>query len=736
MRKGLKTALFCIFGTALFLCLVSATVMLGEKSKVFAADASNMEDNKFEVSVNQYLKNGNFETGSTGLWGWANGSNGEISKDEKHSGNNALKLTGTGNTNSVRYYGDTPVFEAGKSYTLGAWVKFSGVNGQASLAYQYESDDAISSIGSGKYSGSRYVVNVTKDKEWTYYENTWTVTGTGGKIKSIYFYNMGSSCDLYVDDIVLYEASDSQNLLTVNQSQGVRPGNGDTGAYISGWSGVDSARETAVEGFVGWGLNLFAADKNESWNYEWVNKLEKNTSYIFSFMYKISNNSGRFYAYYMNSNDTQKTQNFTGNGLSASNAVADTDWKFYSTTFTTGDGELTGGTHRFGFVRGDLKSTIIASNFSIVKVTESTEETFPNGGIEKGDKGVSEGWMLTDNSDADVKLYQGEGFKGAGLVLTHSSGAKKDDIYVDSAATKNVTVEAGAAYKITFKMKNIGSPVKVTAYLNGDGTYGYVARSNGDFYVSNSTTGWSDITAYMVLDPNDTTVKNVRLRLRFTVNAGENVQILLDEFAMEKVAFVKIIESETVTRDYVKTGSEYTLPLSGEEGKLVLYKTADGTYYGGGEKIAARGNMKFTAERISYAMEDGASIRVADPAGIRFCTEIETSAITENVKVGVKLTRDNSSVPFFIEGKTYEEIESVRKYKYALVDIDETNYNTEFTATAYVEINGKKIYLESSVTRSIAYTAYLVKNSEGYETNFTPEQKAVVEKYASHYTEA
>ena len=70
------------------------------------------------------------------------------------------------------------------------------------------------------------------------------------------------------------------------------------------------------------------------------------------------------------------------------------------------------------------------------------------------------------------------------------------------------------------------------------------------------------------------------------------------------------------------------------------------------------------------------------------------------------------------------------------MDIDETNYNTEFTATAYVEINGKKIYLESSVTRSIAYTAYLVKNSEGYETNFTPEQKAVVEKYASHNTEA
>lgn len=734
MRKGLKTALFCIFGTALFLCLIAAAVMLGERSKVFAADASNTEDNKFEVSVNQYLKNGNFETGSTGLWGWVNGGNGEISTAEKHSGNNALKLTGTGNAASVRYYGDNPVFEAGKSYTLGAWVKFSGVSDKASLAYQYEADAAIN--GSGKYSGQRYVVNVTKDKEWTYYENTWTVTGTGGKITNIYFYNMGSSCDLYVDDIVLYEASTSQNLLSVNQSQCVRPGNGDTGAFISGWSNVGSARETAVEGFVGWGLNLFATDKNESWNYEWVNKLEKNTSYIFSFMYKISDNTGRFYAYYMNSNDTPKTQNFTGNGLSASNAVADTDWKLYSATFTTGDGELSGGTHRFGFVRGDLNSTIIASNFSIVKVTESTEETFPNGGIEKGSKGIPEGWMLMDNSDANVKLYQGEGYKGAGLVLTHNSGATQNTIHVDSAATKNVTVEAGAAYKITFKMKNVGSPVKVTAYLNGDGSYGYVARSNGDFYTSNSTTGWSDVTAYMVLDPNDTTVKNVRLRLRFTVNAGENVQILLDEFAMENVAFVKIIEGETVTRDYVKTGSEYALPLSGEEGKFVLYKTEDGTYYGGGEKIAASGNMNFTAERVSYAMENGAYIRVNDPAGIRFCTEIETSAITENVKVGVRLTRDNSSVPFFIEGKTYEEIESVRKYNYALVDIDEANYNTEFTATAYVEINGKKIYLKSSVTRSIAYTAYLVKNSEGYEANFTPEQKAVVEKYASHYTEA
>ena len=726
MSKGIKRLLFCIFGIAFLLCLAAAAAA-GGAGRVFAADAANTEDNKFEVTENQYLKNGGFEEDQDygnkeiGLWGWALDGNGAISTEEKHSGNNALKIAGN---KSVRYLGSLPVFEAEKSYTIGVWAKFSSVSGDTAFAYQYE---ATAEDGQKNWSGQLFFIKVTEDNDWTYLESTYDVSNAGGQLNYIYFYNTGL-CDLYIDDIVLYEAHISENVLSVTESQFVDIYSG--GAVLNGWANIGSA----TSGFINYGINLFGSGKTESWNYAWPAKLEKETSYIFSFMYKVSDNSGMFYAYYQNSNDGTWLP-FDGNGLSSYATVSDTDWKLFSVAFTTGSGELSGGTHRFGFVRGDGNSTIIASNFSIVKVIESAEETFPNGGVEKGNKGVPEGWMLVDDYEG-VTLYQGEGYNGAGLALTRNSEATQNDIYIDSAATYNIPVEVGGAYKITFKMKNVGSPVKAEAYLNGDGNYTYVSRSDGYFYESKGAIGWSDVTAYMVLDPNDTTVKNVRLRLCFTVNAGENVQILLDEFAMEKVAFVKIIESETVTRDYVKTGSEYTLPLSGEEGKLVLYKTADGTYYGGGEKIAARGNMKFTAERISYAMEDGASIRVAEPAGIRFCTEIETSAITENVKVGVRLTRDNSSVPFFIEGKTYEEIESVRKYNYALVDIDEANYNTEFTATAYVEINGKKIYLESSVTRSIAFTAYLVKNSEGYEANFTPEQKAVVEKYASHYTEA
>ena len=727
MRKGLKTTFFCILGTVFLFCLAVAAVMLGGASKAFATDANNTEDNKFEVAENRYLRNGNFEEDQdygnkeVGLWGWALDGNGAISTEEKHSGNNALKISAT---KMVRYLGSLPVFETGKSYTLGVWAKFSNVSGDSAFAYQYE---ATAGDGQKNWSGQRFFIKVAEDNDWTYLESTYDVSNAGGQLSYIYFYNTGS-CDLYIDDIVLYEAHASENVLSVTESQFINIYSG--GAVLNGWAGIGSA----TSGFVNYGINLFGSGKTESWNYEWPAKLEKETSYVFSFMYKVSDNSGMFYAYYQNSNDGTWAA-LKGNGLSNDSTVANTDWKMFSSAFTTGSGELSGGTHRFGFVRGDVNSTIIASNFSIVKVVDGAEEIFPNGGVEKGNKGIPEGWMLVNDYEG-VTLYQSEGYNGAGLVLTRNSEATQNDIYIDSAATYNIPVEVGGAYKITFKMKITGSPVKAEAYLNGDGAYTYVSRSDGYFYESKGSVGWSDVTAYMVLDPNDTTVKNVRLRIHFTMNAGESVQILLDEFAMEKVAFVKVTDGGTVTRDYVQIGSEYVLPASGEEGKLVLYKTEDGTYYGSGEKIAVSENLYLTAEnKISYAMENGAYIRVNEPTGIKFCTEIESSAVTENVKVGISLTRNNSSVPFYIEGKIYSEENGVRKYSYALVDIDETNYNTEFTATAYIEINGKKIYLETSVKRSIAQTAYLIKTSEGYETSFNSEQKAVVEKYASYYTE-
>ena len=714
MSKGIKRLLFCIFGTAFLLCLAAAAA--GGAGRVFAADAANTEDNKFEVAENQFIGNGGFE-GENPSFDWnLGGGAGEISTTEKHSGNNALKIN---STKSVSYYGGSlPVFEAGQSYTLGVWAKFSNVSAASSFTYQYVA------AGQTVYSGKLYFVKVTENKDWTYYESTYEVTNAGGQLTNIHFYNDGS-CDLYIDDVALFEAHDSGNILSVIESQFIQIWNGE--AVLNGWSNIGAA----TSGFTNYGINLFAGTNNESWNYEWPANLEPNTKYLYSFMYKVSDNSGFFYAYYQNSLD-ETWIGFTDKGLSSETPVADTDWKFYSTVFETGAGALTGGTHRFGFIRGDTDSTIIASNFSIVKVGEAQQdETFPNGGVEKGTNAVPEGWALVNN-DAGVSLYQGEGYNGAGLVAVSNSAAESE-FYIDSAATRNIPAEAGGAYKITFKMKSTGSPVKVGAMLYGDGDYTYVARSEGYFYESEGSFGWSDVTAYMVLDPNDTNVKNVALRLQFTKNAGETVQVCLDDFAIEKVAFVKITGGDNITRDYVKPSSEYTLPVREEAGKLVLYKAEDGTYYGGGEKITVTDDMNFTAETISYSMEDGAYIRVIDPSGIRFCTEIDASAVADGVKVGVRLTRGNSSDPFYIEGEKFTESEGVRKYSYALVNIDEANYNTEFTATAYIEISGKKIYLGTSVTRSVAHTAYLIKTSEGYADNFTAEEKAVIEGYAEHY---
>ena len=49
MSKGIKRLLFCIFGIAFLLCLAAAAAA-GGAGRVFAADAANTEDNKFEVT--------------------------------------------------------------------------------------------------------------------------------------------------------------------------------------------------------------------------------------------------------------------------------------------------------------------------------------------------------------------------------------------------------------------------------------------------------------------------------------------------------------------------------------------------------------------------------------------------------------------------------------------------------------------------------------------------------------
>ena len=134
----------------------------------------------------------------------------------------------------------------------------------------------------------------------------------------------------------------------------------------------------------------------------------------------------------------------------------------------------------------------------------------------------------------------------------------------------------------------------------------------------------------------------------------------------------------------------------------------------------------------------GASVRISDPTGIRFTSEFRKPYIDalrekygeENVKLGMIITPTDyltSGVDF--EMAALDACEDITGTKYvkvnasvihdddpefytincALVNVKEGNYNRDFSARAYIEINGKIFkyadYNEEYNSRSIAYVA-------------------------------
>ncbi|MBQ8696585.1 MAG: hypothetical protein IJ519_02590 [Clostridia bacterium] len=129
---------------------------------------------------------------------------------------------------------------------------------------------------------------------------------------------------------------------------------------------------------------------------------------------------------------------------------------------------------------------------------------------------------------------------------------------------------------------------------------------------------------------------------------------------------------------------------------------------------------------INLAVQDGASIRTADPAGMRFTTiatstnenvwadvqELGTAIVVNGTTPGVDTTltipaRVNTSGEYlqaydsnkvFSDGVTYTGSEIT--YTGVLSNIKDANKAVEFTAYAYAVIDGVTYYSESSCTRS------------------------------------
>ena len=160
--------------------------------------------------------------------------------------------------------------------------------------------------------------------------------------------------------------------------------------------------------------------------------------------------------------------------------------------------------------------------------------------------------------------------------------------------------------------------------------------------------------------------------------------------------------------------------------------------------------IKTKATGFGLAMEDGASVRVADPAGVRFeasVTSLEGSTehgfflaigehsfsdMTTAINAGANKVGDDKLVKKATTGVD-------TRFAVTIYDINNTNYVTDITAVAYV-YNGSSYTLDKAVTRNIAEVALnaLNDNVEGtilddVATYIAGNYKKAYENYAGNF---
>ena len=136
-------------------------------------------------------------------------------------------------------------------------------------------------------------------------------------------------------------------------------------------------------------------------------------------------------------------------------------------------------------------------------------------------------------------------------------------------------------------------------------------------------------------------------------------------------------------------------------------------------------------ETAKFEMVGGAQVRTADPAGIRFVTDVNnlykqqlqtqypTDTYTYVWGTTVSFTASGDTEETVMDAKTDKWLNDGTRWYTALVNIPATDYLTEITAESYVKIyNGEELVETKTVsnaqTRSIAYSASWALN-DGYE---------------------
>ncbi len=243
-----------------------------------------------------------------------------------------------------------------------------------------------------------------------------------------------------------------------------------------------------------------------------------------------------------------------------------------------------------------------------------------------------------------------------------------------------------------------------------------------------------------------------------------------------------LVPKDEETED--KTGEKYTVTVDNVDYEVTYYDLftlpkndtnsfigySDGEiFYTSGYTVRVTEDMQFTSINLNAVMVKGASMRLNNGTGLRFYMDTDLELIESLIDKGVgiemgtliapedllggdELTHnlDNSTTTKFLDVKYTARnkyfVENGKNYIVgSILNIKEANINRFFVGRGYVTVkigtNSKTVYADyydndfKNNSRSIAYVAYMFKNSMQYGYLST-EQQGIVDYYASKYQPA
>lgn len=211
----------------------------------------------------------------------------------------------------------------------------------------------------------------------------------------------------------------------------------------------------------------------------------------------------------------------------------------------------------------------------------------------------------------------------------------------------------------------------------------------------------------------------------YTITPGEGITVYVNG---EEISEVTTVSEE----DAVK--------LVAADGEGIVATTTDGVYYPLNEEFTLTADMDMTdafSPGFGLTMVDGAQVRVGEgiltdtgklnreeDSGLRFLATADytdTVIADESVEFGIKIVAEGSEVPVYIKAEKFQNSEG-SVYTAAITNLSESNYNRNYTATAYALVpmhDGTiaEFETENSVTRSIYQVSVGILKSSSAEYN-------------------